>query len=89
MLIGADIIVITDIYAAREKSINGVSGELIFSYASEISQKKIYFIHDKKTLTEFLMKIIIKGDIIITMGAGDIWEVSEDLVQKLRENMLM
>jgi UDP-N-acetylmuramate--alanine ligase len=79
----ADTIIVSDVYPAREKPINGVTGELISDWLTKTGQKEVYYIKDKTTIAEHLLKIIKSGDIVITMGAGDIGGVSEQLVDKL------
>jgi UDP-N-acetylmuramate--alanine ligase len=80
----ADILVLTDVYPAREEPIQGVTGELIANAAKEFGHKQVYYIRDKKDVPPFLLKIKQKGDIIITMGAGDIWKFGEEFIRQLR-----
>jgi UDP-N-acetylmuramate--alanine ligase len=82
----ADILVLTDVYPAREEPIQGVTGELIANAAKEFGHKQVYYIRDKKDVPPFLLKIKQKGDIIITMGAGDIWKFGEEFIRQLRGN---
>jgi UDP-N-acetylmuramate--alanine ligase len=79
----ADLVIITDIYAAREKPVEGITGEIIASYAAKTYQNKMNYIKDMETVSSFLLTILKPGDIVITMGAGDIWKVSDELVKKL------
>ncbi len=80
----ADILVVTDVYPAREEPIQGISGELIANAAKEFGHKNVHYVPDKKNVPDFLMKIKHKGDIIITMGAGDIWRYGEEFIKKLK-----
>jgi UDP-N-acetylmuramate--alanine ligase len=80
----ADVLVVTDVYPAREEPIQGVSGELIVNAAREFGHKQVHYVPDKKEVPSFLMKIVQTGDIIITMGAGDIWKFGEEFVKGLR-----
>jgi UDP-N-acetylmuramate--alanine ligase len=80
----ADVLVITDVYPAREEPIQGVSGELIANAAREFGHKQVHYVPDKKSIPEFLMKIKQEGDIIITMGAGDIWRFGEQFIGMLK-----
>lgn len=80
----ADVLVLTDVYPAREEPIQGVSGELIANAAKEFGHKQVHYVPDKKQLPEFLAKIKRTGDIIITMGAGDIWRYGEEFIRKLK-----
>ncbi len=81
----ADILVLTDVYPAREEPIQGVSGELIANAAKQFGHKQVHYVPDKSKLPEFLLSIVQKGDMIITMGAGDIWKFGEEFLRKLKE----
>jgi UDP-N-acetylmuramate--alanine ligase len=80
----ADILVLTDVYPAREEPIQGVSGELIAHAAKEFGHKRVEYIPDKTKVPDFLMQIKQPGDIIITMGAGDIWRFGEEFISRLK-----
>ncbi|MBX2990751.1 MAG: UDP-N-acetylmuramate--L-alanine ligase [Bacteroidetes bacterium] len=80
----ADILVLTDIYPAREEPIQGITGELIANTAKEFGHKNVHYVPDKKHVSDFLMKMKRSGDIIITMGAGDIWKYGEEFIKKLK-----
>jgi len=71
----SDVLVVTDIYPAREAPMEGVSGELIAQAAQKGGHKDAYFISDRNELLQFLSRVAREGDMLITMGAGDIWEV--------------
>jgi UDP-N-acetylmuramate--alanine ligase len=80
----ADVLVLTDVYPAREEPIQGVSGELIANAAREFGHKQVHYVPDKKNVPDFLMSIKQEGDIIITMGAGDIWRFGEQFIAMLK-----
>lgn len=81
----ADVLVVTDVYGARETPIEGVSGQMIADLASRYGHRNVHYVPDKEQLPEFLAELARPGDTIITMGAGDIWRVSRRLVQVLEE----
>jgi len=80
----ADVLVLTDVYPAREEPIQGVNGELIVNAAKELGHKQVHYVPDKKAVPKFLMDIKQPGDIIITMGAGDIWKFGEEFIAQLK-----
>lgn len=80
----ADVLVLTDVYPAREEPIQGITGELIANTAKEFGHKNVHYVPDKKNIPDFLMKMKKRGDIIITMGAGDIWKYGEEFIKKLK-----
>ena len=83
-LAGADRLYLLDIYPAREEPIQGVNGELIANAAKEFGHKQVHYVPDKKAVPAFLLSIVQPGDIVITMGAGDIWRFGEDFIAQLK-----
>ncbi len=79
----ADVLVVTDVYPAREESIQGVTGELITNAAKQYGHKDVHYVRDKKDIPAYLKKITRSGDIVITMGAGDIWKFGEEFLKQL------
>jgi UDP-N-acetylmuramate--alanine ligase len=79
----ADRIIINDIYSANEDPIAGVSGETIFNEIKNSDHQFVEYIPVKDNIVPRLLKIMKSGDIIITMGAGDIWTISRELAQKI------
>ncbi len=80
----ADVLVVTDVYPAREEPIQGVNGELIVNAAKQFGHKDVHYVKDKKDLPEYLLKTTRTGDIVITMGAGDVWKFGEDFLKQLK-----
>ncbi|RQW78729.1 MAG: UDP-N-acetylmuramate--L-alanine ligase [Geobacter sp.] len=83
--LNSDIFICTDIYPAREKSIEGVTGEMIANITKKYGHKNVIYVPDKKDIPKKLMELKKKDDIIITMGAGDIWKYGEKFVELLKE----
>ncbi|MEW6196077.1 MAG: UDP-N-acetylmuramate--L-alanine ligase [Bacteroidota bacterium] len=81
--LNSDIFICTDVYPAREKPIEGISGKLIADAAKKFGHKHVYYEPDKTKVPDLLQKIYKKGDIIITLGAGDIWKFGEKFVEYL------
>lgn len=77
----ADIVVLADIYAAREKNIYGVSSKDILAKLKEKGTECCYF-PSFAEIEKFLLKTCMNGDLLITMGAGDIVNVGEHLLGK-------
>lgn len=85
----ADIIVITDVYSACEEPIPGVSGKLIFNEVhNRNSGKEVVYISQKSEVEKFLTEKVKSGDLVLLMGAGDIWTVGENLLEVLRGRKL-
>ena len=81
----ADAVIITNIYPAREEPIPGISGELIADWAVKKGHADARYIPDKKEVIDFVAQAARQGDIIITLGAGDVWDISERIILKLKE----
>jgi UDP-N-acetylmuramate--alanine ligase len=79
----ADVLVLTDIYAAGEDRIEGVEAKSLFEGIREYGHKDVVYIPNKKEIADHLLRILKPGDVVITLGAGDIWQVSEELVNLL------
>ena len=79
----ADVVLITDIYPAREKPIPGVTSKLIYDILFQKIKDRCFFVPDLDDLESMLDKIIEPGDMIITMGAGNIWRYCESYSKHL------
>lgn len=82
--LNSDVFICTDVYPAREEPIEGITGELIANAAKNYGHKNVYYEPDKTKIPELLKSIYKKDDIIITMGAGDIWKYGEKFVEYLK-----
>ena len=83
--LNSDVFICTEIYPAREKPIEGVSGEMIAETAKKFGHKNVYYEPDKTKIPELLKSIYRNGDIVITLGAGDIWKYGEKFIEILKE----
>lgn len=77
----ADMVVLADIYAAREKNTYGISSKDILAKLKEKGSDCHYF-PSFEEIEKFLLKNCMNGDLLITMGAGDIVNVGEHLLGK-------
>jgi UDP-N-acetylmuramate--alanine ligase len=82
----ADVLIVTDVYPAREEPIQGVTGELIANAAKEFGHKQVHYVPEKKDVPDYLMTITRPGDMVITMGAGDIWKFGEQFISLRKES---
>ncbi|MFN1834714.1 UDP-N-acetylmuramate--L-alanine ligase [Balneola sp. MJW-20] len=80
----AEMLIVTDVYPSREKPIEGVSGKLITDTAEQYGHKNVRYIKDKEDVTDTLKEICKEDDIVITMGAGDIYRFGEEFVEDLK-----
>lgn len=80
----ADKLVIMEIYAAGEKPIPGVSGQAIYEGVKRHGHKDVIFIPDREKSVEHLLASLKKGDLLITLGAGDVWKTGERILERLK-----
>jgi len=83
--LNSDIFICTDVYPAREEKIEGVSGELIANAAKSFGHKNVIYVEDKEELTATLLDVVENNDIVVTLGAGDIWKYGEKFVEKYKD----
>ena len=79
----ADVVVLTDIYAAREDPVPGVTGELIRDTAQHAGAAEVHYVADKADLPGALAGIVRPDDVVLTIGAGDVTLVGPLLVAEL------
>ncbi len=79
----ADVLIVTDVYPAREYPIQGITGELIADAAKSFGHKDVRYVADKTRLPEVLRELVREGDIVITMGAGDIYKYGDEFIRTL------
>jgi len=82
---GADVLVMTEIYAASEDPIPGVDARGLFEQIGKRGMRDRYFVSKKEDIAGELIKIVRPGDMVITLGAGDIYRAGEQLLELLRE----
>jgi len=82
-LAAADLAIVTEIYPAREQPLPGVSGRQVADAAAQAGARVI-FEADKHQLKERIAGLAVAGDVVITLGAGDITRVGRELVRWLK-----
>jgi len=80
-LSAADVVVLADIYAAREPDIYGVSSKDIADRIEKLGTE-VHYLGSFDQCEKFLEKNIVNNDLLITMGAGNVYLVGEHLLQK-------
>jgi len=83
--LNSDVFICTDIYPAREKPLENISGKMIADIAKDYGHKNVIYEQDKTKIPKLLMDIHKPGDLIVTMGAGDIWKYGEKFVELYKE----
>jgi UDP-N-acetylmuramate--alanine ligase len=82
----ADEVVITDIYSPiGEARIEGISSARLTELIRRNSNPNVRYIPSKEEVQAYLMEHVKSGDLVLTMGAGDIWKAADGLAKALRE----
>ena len=79
----SDILIVTDVYPAREKPINGVNGKLVFDAAKSAGHKQAHYVPELEDLQDVLDRIVTDNDMVITLGAGTIWRYAQSYFDHL------
>ena len=84
----ADVLVLTEVYSAGEKQIEGIDGECIVKEVkSNDANKEIYYVRERNKIAEFLKDKLKEDDLVITMGAGDNYKTGEELIELLNKSI--
>ncbi|MFZ0454239.1 MAG: UDP-N-acetylmuramate--L-alanine ligase [Ignavibacteriaceae bacterium] len=81
--LNSDIFICTDIYPARENPIEGVTGQLVADAAKKFGHRNVLYVKNKADIPHTLIELVKDDDIIITMGAGDIWKYNQEFIGML------
>ena len=81
----SDILILTEIYSAGEAPIAGVTGKLLAERIKEQIGQEVVYIEQRSDISQYLADIAKDGDLIITMGAGDIFLTGEELLESLNK----
>ena len=79
-LLGANRALVTDIYPSREEPLPGVTSELVIDAAQKSGHRHVVHCPDWRLAPDILATEIDEGDVILTLGAGDIYRLAEELV---------
>jgi len=79
----ADLVFMTEIYAAGEQPIPGVSGAQLAEAVTQAGHQGVTFIEKKESLPDQVLPHLKPGDLVVTLGAGDIWKAGTGLLARL------
>jgi UDP-N-acetylmuramate--alanine ligase len=81
-----DQLVLTDIYGSREEPIEGIDGQALADRTEQFGHRAVHYVPDKTELPERLREWTRPGDVVLMLGAGDIWRASRTFVDLLNES---
>ncbi len=83
-LAAADVNIVMDVYPSRERPIPGVTGELVADAARRAGHTSVLYTPDKKRVVDCLEQTLRPGDLLVTLGAGDVVKFGEEYLKRGR-----
>jgi UDP-N-acetylmuramate--alanine ligase len=82
----ADVVIVTDVYGASQDPIPGVTGKLVVDGIAEASRRpRIVYLPHRSAVARFLEEEVRSGDLVVTMGCGDVWMLGDEALERIRE----
>ena len=81
----ADVLFVLDIYAASETPIEGINAEVLTENIKKYGHKNVTYIGDIENASEKVIPILQDGDLLITLGAGTVTKLSDEILEKLKK----
>jgi UDP-N-acetylmuramate--alanine ligase len=84
-LLEADLVIVTDVYGADQDPIPGVTGRLVVDGITRAApSKRVVYLPHRADVVRFLEREVRAGDLVITMGCGDVWMLGDAAVDAIR-----
>ncbi len=80
----ADVLFVTDIYAASEQPIEDITAEVLTENIKKFGHKNANYIGDVESAAEKVLPFLQEGDLVITLGAGSITRLSDEILERLK-----
>lgn len=80
----SDVLVVLPIYAASEIPIEGVNSELLADCIRSHGHRDVTCVGGKKACIDHLQRILAPGDLLLTLGAGDVYQIGEEIIERGR-----
>ncbi len=83
---GADLVIVTDVYGAQQVPIPGVTGKLVVDgvQLAAPGRRTVYLPH-RRDVVSFLEHELRQGDLVVTMGCGDVWMLADAALERMRD----
>jgi UDP-N-acetylmuramate--alanine ligase len=82
----ADLVLVTDVYGAAQEPIPGVTGQLVVDGVLEAApDAEVVYVPHRQDVLDHLDREVRSGDLIVTMGCGDVWMLGDAALERLRE----
>jgi len=79
----AEMVFVTEIYGAGEPRPNGLSGRAVYEGIRRAGHPAVHFIEENLATVDYILHHLNAGDMVLTLGAGDIWKTGEELLARL------
>ena len=79
----SDIVVVLPIYSAGEEKIEGVTGLALFEGIRSHGHRNVVYVEDFQAAVLYLKEALVFGDILLTLGAGDVWKLGEMILEEI------
>ncbi len=81
----ADLVYVLDIYAAGEEPIPGVTGQTLVEKIRESGHPAVHWVNGDPDLNSRLQDELREGDVLLTLGAGDVWKIGKEFLESAKE----
>ncbi|MBW1812274.1 MAG: UDP-N-acetylmuramate--L-alanine ligase [Deltaproteobacteria bacterium] len=82
----SDILLVLPIYSAGEEMLEGINSEVLCEAIISHGHREVFYIEDSSLAVTSLKEILKEGDVLLTLGAGNVWQVGEILLKELSHN---
>jgi UDP-N-acetylmuramate--alanine ligase len=80
----ADVLLVTDVYAAGEEPIAGATGDALAAAIAARGHQQASYAGDLKSAAVRLAEEAREGDVVLTLGAGSVWTAGDEVLKKVR-----
>ena len=81
----ADVVYVLDIYAASEQPIEGITGRVLAERIRDFGHRSVEYTGTIERTVEMVVAKVHEKDVVLTLGAGNVWQAGEKVLEKLRE----
>ena len=79
----SDFVVVLPIYSAGEEAIEGVTGRALFEGIRSHGHRNVVYMEDFEAAVLYLKEVLTPKDILLTLGAGDVWKLGEMVLEEI------
>jgi UDP-N-acetylmuramate--alanine ligase len=83
VLLDIDVLFLMDIYPAGEDPIEGVSSRSLYNTIKDMGHANVFYSNGSDNLVSSVLGTVRPGDVVITLGAGNVWAVGERIAEEI------